>query len=88
MASTIQFGSDTILVDINGAATASGQASGQGEVIWCMTGDGFDDGLQHHHHWARDSRASARSDQHPMVPDAAAIPTPSTAVHDDCHHAA
>jgi hypothetical protein len=50
---------------------------------WIEADDQFDDGLDHGHSWAGDSHAR---DVFPTVADAASVPTPSSAVHDDTHH--
>lgn len=49
--------------------------------------ENHDDGLAHHHHWARDRMAGDQG-LHPVVADAARVPTPSSALHDDIHYAA
>lgn len=45
-----------------------------------MTG-GHDEGIEHSHNWARGAIGLRRHG--PLVADPAAIPTPSSAVHDD-----
>lgn len=44
-----------------------------------------DQGLCHHHHWARDLPAERRA--YPRVADPALTSTPSSAMHDDIHYA-
>ena len=44
-----------------------------------------DAGLEHPHDWAREWGAHRRNG--PTVADAASVPTPSSAVHDDAHYA-
>ena len=45
-----------------------------------------DAGLEHPHDWARERGVSRRHG--PLVADAASVPTPSSAVHDDALYAA
>ena len=48
-----------------------------------------DDGLEHNPHWARREQTPDRPAGPPLqlvVANAAATPTPSTALHDDAHH--
>ena len=50
----------------------------------------YDDGLEHNHHWARESRPGDDLSERrcgPTVPHAASVPTPSSALHDDAHYA-
>jgi len=49
-------------------------------------GQAFDDGLEHHHHWARERAADGQPG--PVTANAASARTPSTALHDDAHYSA
>ncbi len=45
--------------------------------------DGFDEGMTHNHDWAANTPDAAERALHPQVADAAAVPTPSSVLHDD-----
>lgn len=45
----------------------------------------FDEGIEHHHNWARERSTAQRPA--PLVADAAYATTPSTTLHDDALYA-
>ncbi len=51
-----------------------------------LTEPAYDDGLQHPHHWAIGHANAGR--HNPIVARPAAVPTPSSVIHDDLHYAA
>ena len=49
-----------------------------------MTDHDFDEGTTHNHDWAAaNTSCAAERALHPLVADAAAVPTPSSVLHDD-----
>jgi hypothetical protein len=53
-------------------------------AIWALDDLSHDHGLEHPHHWARESSVGGRMG--PVAANTAAWPTPSSTVHDDVHY--
>jgi hypothetical protein len=53
-------------------------------AVWALDDLAHDHGLEHPHHWARESKTGGRPG--PVAANTASWPTPSSTVHDDINY--